>query len=116
MTAVPQPTPETAAARGPGGPLRLADRRRDRRRLVQTRATLTILDGPEAGMTCEVQVRDLSLSGLSFLLRQPLTVGQLCRVVMPGGAATVSHTCEVVRVRPLSTGKYEMGLVIRRAI
>lgn len=115
MTAVPHSTPQPAAG-GPAPPLRLADRRRDHRRPVQTRATLTILDGEGAGTSCEVQVRDLSLSGLSFLLRQPLQVGQLCRVTMPMGAGTVSHVCEVVRARPLSTGKHEMGVVIRRAI
>ena len=78
--------------------------------MMLTKARITVLDGAEAGLTLEVQTRDLSMSGICFLLKQELRVGQTCRIDIPGQKA---RTAEVIRSRTLSTGKFEMALQYR---
>lgn len=90
------------------------DRRRDARRTVQGKATLTVLNGPSAQATHSISMRNVSLGGVCFLLREPLSVGQMCQIQIPStdvGAGT--YLCEVVRSRPLSNGKYEMAVQFR---
>jgi len=96
-------------------PPAIHDRRKDHRRSVLTKAIVKVINGAQAGRVFEVLTRDLSNSGLSFLLREPLGIGLQIEVEMAGagGRGQIVHHCEVVRSRPVSNGRFEMAVAFR---
>ena len=84
---------------------------------MHSRAVLHVPDALGGQQSHEILTRDLSFSGVSFLLREPLSVGQMCRIEIVGhNNRTTRHECEVVRSRPLSNGRHEMAVQFRKTI
>ena len=110
---IPAPAPAPSAAATITPVMLDRDRRGENRRPVQTKGTLTVLDGALEGTTHEVLTRDLSLSGISFLLRDALAIGQNARIDLQSPSGTVAYYCEVVRAREVSNGRHEIGVQFR---
>lgn len=91
------------------------DRRHDNRAPLQGRAVLTVLDPTGMHRSHDILTRDVSFAGISFLLRESLSVGQSCRIQVDGPGSP-NHLCEVVRSRQLSNGRYEMAVQFRKGL
>jgi hypothetical protein len=96
----------------------LSDRRTSHRGPAQTRARLVLLDALAGdGATHEIMTRESSLDETTFLLRQALSVGQACRIEFDAnGHPARSFLAEVVRSRPISGGRYEMAVELRKKL
>jgi hypothetical protein len=95
----------------------LSDRRNSLRGPVQTKARLTIVDGSGAGVSHDILTREQSLSGVSFLLRESLQVGQECQIEFEAnGHPARKYIAEIVRSRPISNGRFEMALQFRKQL
>src|SRR5580704_2177050 len=104
------PRPNGAPRRVPRKPSVVAlpniDRRHDNRAPLQGKAVLTVLDPSGTRRTHDILTRDASFAGISFLLRESLSVGQACTIQIHGHGAPTSHLCEVIRSRQLSNGRF----------
>ncbi|HRK32071.1 MAG TPA: hypothetical protein PLD59_13455 [Tepidisphaeraceae bacterium] len=89
------------------------ERRREHRRPAMVKASIMLLDGPSAGSSHDVLTRESAHNGVSFLLREGLTVGSTLKMVMQNGKTT-TYVAEVIRARPLSNGKHEMAVTFRK--
>jgi len=96
----------------------LSDRRTSHRGPVQTKARLTVLDAAALdGASHDIMTREASLSGITFLLRESLSVGQKCRVEFDSnGHPGKRYLAEIVRSRPISGGRYEMAMEYRKPL
>ena len=98
-------------------PTSLDDRRRRPRRASQDGHRVSVLDGLLAGQQFECVLREITEETSSLLVRADLRVGQRVRVQgyneegHPTGSAIQA---EVIRSRPLTTGRYEIMIESRR--
>jgi hypothetical protein len=95
----------------------LSDRRTSNRGPVQTKARLVLVDPLGDGAAHEIMTRDSSLSETTFLLRESLSVGQMCRIELDAnGHPARKYLAEVVRARPITGGRYEMAIQFRKPL
>ena len=90
--------------------LSFEERRRETRQVSLMKGMMKVLDGANAGTELEISTRNVSCSGLCFLIKQELRVGQTCEIRFENGN---SKTYEVVRSRVLSSGKWEIAVTKR---
>ena len=103
---------------GPLRPTSLDDRRRRPRRAHHDEHRVTVLDGLLAGQHFDCVVREINSESSSLLVRADLRVGQRVKVqaMQEGHPTGAPVNAEVVRSRPLTTGRYEVMIETRRPV
>jgi hypothetical protein len=87
------------------------DRRRDRRGPVRRAAKVEVVSGLARGESYDVTIRDASLSGSAFYLREALPVGTGVRVVeLVDDRPHRTFEGEITRARPITNGRHEMSV------
>ena len=87
------------------------DRRRERRGPVRRQASVTVTAGLAAGDAYDVTVRDASMAGSCFYLKESLPVGTKVKVVeLVDERPHRVFEGEITRSRPISNGRYEMNV------
>jgi hypothetical protein len=97
-------------------PTSLDDRRRRPRRACVHENRVTVLDGLLAGQQFECIQRELNSDSASLLVKAELRVGQRVKLQCfeDGQAIGAASDAEVVRSRPLTTGRWEVLVEYRR--
>src|SRR5262245_38224476 len=93
------------------GGRRSGDKRQHARSGADAKVTIVPLTNGAPRMAMQVAVRDVSRRGIGIRISKPMELGQefiLC-LSLEGGEHTRTVICVVRRVKPLSTGKFEMG-------
>jgi hypothetical protein len=100
-----------------GSPSTMSHKTKETRGPVHRKAKLTVLDGPGTNVQYDILTRDLSHSGVYFLLKDKLDLGTTCRVDLePNGHPQKSFFAEVTSSRQLSTGRFEMAVQFRKQL
>jgi hypothetical protein len=90
---------------------RVGDKRRHARQGADANVTILPLNAGGTPMAMQVGVRDVSRHGIGIRYPKSIPVGQefiLC-LSQEGGEYTRTVVCVVRRIKPLSSGKFEMG-------
>ena len=97
-------------------PTSLDDRRRRPKRPCVGENRATVLDGVLAGQHFECIQREINQESASLLVKAELRVGQRVRLQCfeDGQAVGQAAEAEVVRSRPLTTGRWEVLVEYRR--
>lgn len=97
-------------------PTSLDDRRRRPRRSCVHENRVTVLDGLLAGQQFECIQRELTPESASLLVKAELRIGQRVKLQCfeDGQPVGISSVAEVIRSRPLTTGRYEVLVEYRR--
>ncbi|MEM1012551.1 MAG: PilZ domain-containing protein [Planctomycetota bacterium] len=87
------------------------DRRRERRGPVRRSAKVEVTSGLFGGEQFDVVIRDASLAGSAFYLKESLPVGTKLRLTeIIDERPHRAFVGEVTRTRPISNGRHEMNV------
>jgi hypothetical protein len=87
------------------------DRRRERRGPVRRAARVEVTGGLFAGETYDVTIRDASMAGSAFYLREALPMGtKVTLTELVDDRPHRTFAGEITRSRPISNGRHEMNV------
>ena len=95
------------------GPMRGA-----RRTGPRQRAVLELAGGERDGTQFDILTRDSAEGGYAFMLKEPLPIGQVCRLLLDAHSENTLGDgrvvdAEIVRSRAISNGRFEMAVKLR---